>query len=237
MIWGWFALAVDLLVRSFWRSRSLAYPLLLFWLLLQLCLTAISIPVASRHTYLAAVPSALLTASVLRQVGLRLASQLRATAKRRSVSVAPLVLGSLFLLYGAWGDLQEALDAGLQASNITRRAAVDIRASLKNRQGPVKVTLVDLPFVISSGEMRAYAFAYGTTNMVRVVSGRRDVEVDFGSLKSAMNTAAWGSRRLSVSELDALALEHGRIVLIYDSSIQSLRHPTTKQQKGCSDRR
>lgn len=229
LIWGWFALAVVLLVHSFRRSRSLAYPLLLFWLFLQLCLTATSLPVASRHIYLAAVPSALLTASALREVGLRLAARLRATATRRSVSLAPLALGSMLLLYGAWGDLREALDAGLQASDITRRAAADIRGWLKNRQGPVRVTLVDLPFSISSGAMSAYAFAYGTANMVRVVSGLRDVEVDFGSLKSATNAAAWGSRRLSDSELDAFALDQERIVLIYDSRTRSLRQPAARR--------
>lgn len=218
LAWGWFLLAVAVMVRAFWRSRSLAHPLLLLWLLLQLGLTAVSIPVVSRHTYLAAVPAALLTASALRTVGLRLALRVRAPAAGRLLLFAPTVLGSLLLLWGAWIDQRGALDAGLRASDVTRRAATDIRAALEGRRGPVTVTLVDLPSLVLSADMGAYAFTNGTAEMVRIVSGRRDVAVDLRYTPPRRANLANGSTALPPSDPGALASDPARIVLIFDAS-------------------
>jgi hypothetical protein len=216
---------VSLAVRAVWRSRSLAEPLLLLWLLLQLGLTAVSIPVVSRHTYLAAVPAVLLTASALRAVGQRLAPRVRAPALGRLLLFAPMVLGSLVLLGGAGVDRRRALDAGLEASRVTRQASVDIRAALQDRRGPVVLTLVDLPNTMFSADMSAYAFTNGAAEMVRIVSGRSDVTADLRYTPARRGNVANGSKPLLPADLGSSASDAARIVLLYDPQTGSLRLP------------
>ena len=222
LVWGWLLLALAVLARATWRSRTLASPLLLSWLLLQLGLTALSIPVASRHTHLSALPAALLSAAALRQAGLFLASRWRGG---RFLALAPMVLGGLALLAGAWFDLQRALDAGRQATDLVRRGAVEIRAALANHPGPVTLTLVDLPSMTYGGDLGAYAFTNGTDSMVRLVSGRGDVTVDLRRTPERRVNVANGSRPLDASERRALAADPARIVLVFDPQTGDLRPP------------
>ena len=58
--------------------------------LLQLGLAAVSIPVVSRHTYLAAIPAALLTAAACRSV------PLRSLLTPSGIAVAPVAIGYFF---------------------------------------------------------------------------------------------------------------------------------------------
>ena len=222
LVWGWLLLALAVLARATWRSRTLASPLLLSWLLLQLGLTALSIPVASRHTHLSALPAALLSAAALRQAGLFLASRWRGG---RFLALAPMVLGGLALLAGAWFDLQRALDAGRQATDLVRRGASEISAALANRPGPVTLTLVDLPSMAYRGDIGAYAFTNGTDSMVRLVSGRGDVAVDLRRTPERSANVANGSRPLDASERRALAADPARIVLVFDPQTGDLRPP------------
>jgi hypothetical protein len=179
-------------------------------------LSAATISIVSRHTYLAAVPAALLTASALRELGRRLAER-RTRAPSALLSLAPLVLGATALLSGAWLDLRRGVEAGLQATAITRRAAVEIRNALDTHPGSATLTLVDLPYQVPGAtDITAYAFANGTAEMVKIVSGRSDVTVQLRRSHAGQVNSANRSTRLAVDELSALASDPSRIVLVFD---------------------
>jgi hypothetical protein len=225
-IWGWFLLIVSLLVWSVWRSRSLAWPLLLCWLVLQLGLTTLSLLTSSRHTYLAAIPAALLTAAALRVLGERLGRRLQG-ARAALVRVAPVMLGALVLLLGAQVDLRRALDTADSASDATRQMITAIRGVSPERRGGFTLTLVDMPSIYTRRGVNAYAFTNGLPEMVKIVSGRDDVVVELRCTGPRPINLASGSRPLAASELQALASDPGRVVLIFES-----RNGTVRRLRG-----
>jgi hypothetical protein len=222
LAWAWVALFAAVVAHAFAKSRNLATPVLWSWLLLQTGLAALSLMVSSRHLYLAAVPAALLLAILLDSAGIRLEGALREIRARRLLRQAPLVLGTLILLAGAYGDLRLAVDAAREATAITTQSIAAVRSALAAAPGTSRVVLVDTPGIVRRGTISAYVFTNGLQAMVPI-SIRRPIAVDIRHTHDRPADAPNGSRRISSSELRMLAEDPSQRVLFFDAATRQLR--------------
>lgn len=207
-----------------WRRPWSVTTLLAAWISVHFALAGLSVNIASRHTYLAAIPATLIIGSALLSIGERISQRIHRSGVSAVVRYAPLTLGTLVLMAGAHRDLRTATRVWTRAFEANRRTQEDIGSALSAHRLPATLTLVNLPNIFADGGIGAYAFTNGAPDMVRFSFGGQVSEADVRSVGVLEpSNVAWDSRPTSISELARASRDPSRIVLAFDPASLGVR--------------
>jgi hypothetical protein len=204
------ALAIGLVWRL-QRRALLAPTLMLSWLIVYLGIASASIGISPRHTYMAAIPSALLTAAFFRSLGRRLAGR-----DDDLWSVAPVGLATLLLLLGSQTDLRTAYDLWRESSDINRQIVDAVRTELAPRGKAVTLLLVNMPGSIIRRGMGAYVVSNGLREMARIYFGETVSTLRFPYTYLNPGDLPNRSYPSTLSLLRGESTDFSKAILIYD---------------------
>ena len=208
------------------RKGGSAVRFVTLWLGIHYLLLVVVTTPESRHNLIAALPAAMLTAALLRELGRRLARRPGLPRARRHAPVVVPAVVLLLLLPGARRDLATAAELYGDGTAATRR----LRSLVEERSGQVpplaSVALVNLPAKVYDRGLGSYWFINGAHFLVELATGgrvsHRQVEFFRAGKPADDREYANGSRPISWRALRRRAADPATMVLVFDPEARTV---------------
>lgn len=214
---AWLAILGGLTLLAPLRSRQPALLFLGLWFWIYVGTVSVATLLASRQTFLAAIPASLLMAWGICRLGEAAAGAFARPEAREAVAAALPVLVFALLAIGAKSDIDASAALHREATLASRR----VRELILQRvaAGPVQeIALVNLPARLLDRGVGAFAFINGTLPMTRLVTNETILQrqIRFYGTPPDLNNLANATKEISLTEL-ALRIEDPKhLVLWFD---------------------